>query len=70
MVVCHCLAVNDRGVLDAADGARTVEEVIARCGAGTRCGGCRPVLSELLAGMVAGAETLLGDPITRRRTAA
>lgn len=50
MVVCHCNAVNDRviraeieaGVLDA-------DELADRCGAGTRCGSCRPVLEAILA---------------------
>lgn len=32
-----------------AAGARTVDDVVARCGAGGRCGGCRPLVAELLA---------------------
>lgn len=50
MLVCHCFAVHDRAVSRAAsEGARTVDEVAARCGAGARCGGCRPLVAELLA---------------------
>jgi len=49
MVVCHCRSVNDRTVGAAiADGAASLEEIGARCGAGTRCGGCRPMLDALL----------------------
>ena len=50
MLVCHCLAVNDQAVARAAaEGATTVDDLTARCGAGGRCGGCRPMLAELLA---------------------
>ena len=52
MVHCHCLAVNDAAiqrVRDEEPGA-TVRDAIRRCGAGTRCGGCRPALKQLLAG--------------------
>jgi bacterioferritin-associated ferredoxin len=57
MVVCHCLAVNDGTIARAlAEGADTVEELTARCGAGGRCGGCRPLLAELV------AETPVGNP--------
>jgi bacterioferritin-associated ferredoxin len=39
--VCGCRAVTDREVHEAvAAGARCAEEVAARCGAGSRCGGC------------------------------
>ena len=47
--VCSCRAVTDRTIRAAiASGARTVEDVGDRCGAGTSCGGCWPVLRELL----------------------
>lgn len=49
MIVCSCQAVNDRTVQAAiASGATTIQEVAARCGAGARCGGCWPALSQLL----------------------
>jgi bacterioferritin-associated ferredoxin len=50
MVVCSCRAVNDRTIRAAiADGARTVDEVSARCAAASRCGGCWPELERLVA---------------------
>jgi len=49
MVVCHCRAVSDRAIAATlASGATSVEQVGAHCGAGTRCGGCRPVIEALL----------------------
>jgi len=50
MLVCHCHAVSDRKVLEVLrEGARTTEDVGRACGAGTRCGGCRHALEELVA---------------------
>lgn len=49
MFVCLCEAVNDRTVEEAiAHGARTVHAIGEACGAGTNCGGCRPLLEEML----------------------
>jgi bacterioferritin-associated ferredoxin len=49
MVVCHCEVVNDAALRDhIAAGSATIEEVAARCRAGTRCGGCRPTIERLL----------------------
>jgi bacterioferritin-associated ferredoxin len=50
MYVCSCRGVTDR-TIDAviAVGARSVEEIARRCGAGARCGGCGPALERLLA---------------------
>jgi bacterioferritin-associated ferredoxin len=48
--VCSCRAVNDttvRAVI--ASGASSIEEIGARCGAGTQCGGCHVLLERLLA---------------------
>lgn len=48
-MVCHCLGVNDRRIRrEVAAGALTSEQVAARCGAATRCGGCRQTVEELL----------------------
>lgn len=49
MLVCHCRAVNDRQIEAAAlCGAGSVREIVAACGAGGVCGGCRPVIREIL----------------------
>ena len=49
MIVCLCHPTSDRDV-DAIidDGARTVEEISRRCGAGTGCGACVEELRERL----------------------
>jgi bacterioferritin-associated ferredoxin len=47
--VCSCRGVTDRSIRNAINsGADTVEEIGRACGAGTRCGGCWPVIDELL----------------------
>lgn len=49
MIVCHCLAINDRLIEAVADGQPvTVDDVIERCGAGARCGGCRESIQQVL----------------------
>ena len=49
MIVCHCLAINDR-LIEAVAGGQpvTVDDVIERCGAGARCGGCRESIQQVL----------------------
>lgn len=49
MIICLCHPTSDRDV-DAIidDGARTVEEISRRCGAGTGCGSCLDELRERL----------------------
>ena len=50
MVVCHCRAVNDKAIVaEILSGAVDADTLAERCGAGSRCGGCRPVVEELLA---------------------
>jgi bacterioferritin-associated ferredoxin len=50
MFVCVCRAVPDSAIRRVIqDGASTVDEVAARCGAGTSCGACRPVVLRMLA---------------------
>jgi len=49
MLLCSCQAVSDRTIRAAiASGARTPQEIAAKCGAGARCGGCWPALQELV----------------------
>jgi bacterioferritin-associated ferredoxin len=49
MIVCHCKAVSDRRVRQAArEGARTCVEVSDACGAGSDCGGCHPTIEQIL----------------------
>lgn len=49
MVICHCLAVNDRAISElVAERDVTVDDVVELCGAGGRCGGCRDSIQWLL----------------------
>ena len=51
MYVCLCEGVTDHVVRSAiARGAATVEQLTKACGAGARCGGCRPELERWLHG--------------------
>ena len=48
-LLCHCRLVSDRRIIaELSDGAMTVAEVQARCGAATRCGGCLPAVERLV----------------------
>jgi bacterioferritin-associated ferredoxin len=50
MIVCMCFPASDRDIDAIIDeGARTVEDIGQRCGAGTGCGMCRDELRERLA---------------------
>jgi bacterioferritin-associated ferredoxin len=49
MLVCHCKGVSEREIRRAIQsGACTRRDVARECGAGSVCGGCRPVVDELL----------------------
>jgi bacterioferritin-associated ferredoxin len=49
MRVCHCHDVSDREIRHLAmEGVAHVDEVGEYCGAGTRCGGCRPEVERLV----------------------
>jgi bacterioferritin-associated ferredoxin len=49
MMICHCLLLNDRAILDASAGCpATVEAVAEACGAGSMCGGCRDAIEATL----------------------
>ncbi|MGD9702455.1 MAG: bacterioferritin-associated ferredoxin [Acidimicrobiia bacterium] len=52
-ILCQCRHVSEKTISEAvADGAGNIEQIGARCGAGTDCGGCHPWIDELLAGSV------------------
>ncbi|MFI5318165.1 MAG: (2Fe-2S)-binding protein [Myxococcota bacterium] len=65
MLVCHCFVIRACDVRSAiAHGARTPADVARACHAGTGCGGCRPVIEEILAaqtGHCGGSEFAAGD---------
>jgi bacterioferritin-associated ferredoxin len=49
MIVCHCHALSDRAIRDVIRrGAHSPREVAIACKAGRRCGGCVPVVRELI----------------------
>jgi bacterioferritin-associated ferredoxin len=49
MVVCHCEVVNDQTIVAAIQaGAVDADDLATLCGAGERCGGCRPTIESLL----------------------
>ncbi|PHV70718.1 (2Fe-2S)-binding protein [Sporanaerobium hydrogeniformans] len=49
-IVCHCKQVDYITIRKAMiDGARTIEEIKEKTGAGTGCGGCIPAIEEILA---------------------
>jgi bacterioferritin-associated ferredoxin len=61
MWVCLCKGVNDRQIRAAINaGARTPEEISARCRAATGCGGCLPEVCRMLSDHLA-AEAYFTD---------
>ena len=53
MVVCHCFALNDAAISEVVDsGLVDVDAVVEACGAGSKCGGCRPLIEEVLQQLV------------------
>ena len=51
VIVCHCKGISSRRIeAEVAMGASTVAEVGDRCGAGTGCGGCVPLIETILRG--------------------
>jgi len=49
VIVCHCRAVSDRAIrASIRDGASTIDAVRAATGASGCCGGCEPMLSDIL----------------------
>jgi bacterioferritin-associated ferredoxin len=69
MFVCHCRALTDREIgEEIAAGARDLDEIGRRCGAGVTCGGCRPLLQELLDEATQQAAGECAMALTARRT--
>ena len=63
MVVCHCRGISDRTIRRLARaGAEGVVDVARRCGAGGRCGGCRPTIAAILE-----EERTSGEPVHPER---
>ncbi|GEL20408.1 (2Fe-2S)-binding protein [Pseudonocardia asaccharolytica] len=57
MYACICAAVTETELRSCvADGARTIDEVGDRCGAGTGCGTCVPRIEALLAAATSSSE--------------
>ncbi|BDG07959.1 (2Fe-2S)-binding protein [Anaeromyxobacter paludicola] len=48
MIVCVCRAVSDRLIHELAAQGLSPEQVMARTGAGSCCGACRPTVSRLV----------------------
>lgn len=48
MVVCHCTAINDVTIEALRAEGMTVDDVVAACGAGGDCGGCRRTIEAML----------------------
>ena len=67
MIVCHCRAVNHTTVRDVIEsGARCPDEVAARCGAGSVCGGCRPTVESMFGDDELAAVAAIRVPARRR----
>lgn len=57
MLICHCKGLRDRDVHRAvAQGARSAGQVLSACGAGSVCGGCLPLIAEVVAEAQGGPE--------------
>jgi len=57
MLICHCKGLRDRDVRCAvAQGARSAGQVLSACGAGSICGGCLPLIAEVIAEAQAGGQ--------------
>ena len=64
MLVCHCKRVNSKVIRDCVQsGARNAKDVGAACGAGECCGGCLPLVEELVDRELGSTGTLDGLPM-------
>ena len=49
MIVCHCRGISERKILEVVrEGCSTACAVAEACGAGTSCGGCVPLVCEIV----------------------
>jgi bacterioferritin-associated ferredoxin len=49
MIICHCKGISDRTIRAAIRaGAGSCQQVESKCEAGRYCGGCRPLIRELI----------------------
>ena len=49
MIVCHCKGITEREIRSAVrNGATTHRQVTRACQAGRSCGGCHPVIREII----------------------
>jgi bacterioferritin-associated ferredoxin len=49
LIVCHCKGVREVDIREAVrSGARSCRQVARACEAGRKCGGCRPVIREII----------------------
>jgi bacterioferritin-associated ferredoxin len=49
MLVCHCKALSEHEIRRLIrQGVRSLREIVRGCGAGAHCGGCRPLIAEIL----------------------
>jgi bacterioferritin-associated ferredoxin len=49
VIVCHCKAVSDHAIREAVrEGARSCRQVGRACEAGRNCGGCHPLIREII----------------------
>jgi len=51
VIICHCERVSERTVRRAVrEGAHSCRQVARACDAGRSCGGCRPLIREIIEG--------------------
>jgi bacterioferritin-associated ferredoxin len=61
MLICHCRAITDAAIrATVLAGALDPDEVVQRCGAGGRCGGCLPAVRQLLEQLAVGTRHDVG----------
>ena len=49
MIACHCTGLSDRRIAAEVEaGASSLEEVTLACGAGGQCGGCHPLVEDII----------------------